>query len=227
MIRTALAALPRFALFLLAILPVLTGWAVLSAMWQGGTGVFSDPADILRRQSYPVAIVGHIIGGSAMLILGFTQFSTALRRRFPRLHVWLGRGLVVAGMGFALFGLAMNASPQAQADSALYNTSQNVMAVAYLCILGLGIRAIRQGRVADHRAWMMRGYAITLGVATQTLLLLPVFVMFGPPMGLLSDLVVILAWAFNLAVAEGIIRGWRLPRRHARPAAAPHTRTNT
>ena len=222
MIRTALAALPRFALFLLALLPVLTGWAVLSAMWQGGTGALTDAADILRRQSYPVALVGHIIGGSAMLILGFTQFSPALRRRFPRLHVWLGRGLVAAGTGYALSGLVMNASPQALAQSALNDTAQNVMALAYLCVLGLGIRAIRQRRVAAHRAWMMRGYAITLGVATQTLLLLPVFLLFGLPKDLLVDLVVISSWAVNLAVAEWVIRGSHLPRWSAKPGTAPN-----
>ena len=206
MFRTLSAALPRFALFLLAIIPVLTGVVVLQSMQHGDLNALSDPAAIVRRASYPWAIIGHILGGSAMLILGFSQFSSRLRRAVPRLHRWVGRVLVGAGAYFALSGLVMNASAKAQADSVLYNSAQNVMAGVFLAMLFLGIRAIRQRRVADHRAWMMRSYAITLGAATQTVLLLPVFLLFGPPLGVLADLVFISAWGVNLAVAEWVIR---------------------
>jgi hypothetical protein len=206
MIRTALAALPRFALLLLAIIPVLTGVVVLQSMQVGEPNALSDAAAIARRASYPWAVIGHILGGSAMLILGWSQFSSRLRRALPGLHRWLGRGLVAAGAYFALSGLVMNASAKAQNDSALYDAAQNVMAVVFLTVLFLGIRAIRQRRVADHRAWMMRSYAITLGAATQTVLLLPVFLALGEVKGLLTDLVFIAAWVVNLAVAEWVIR---------------------
>ncbi len=213
MLRPALAALPRFALFLLAIIPVLTGVLVLQSMQNGDINALSDAAAIDRRASYPWAIIGHILGGSAMLILGFSQFSNRLRRTLPRLHRWLGRVLVGAGAYFAISGLVMNASAKAQGDSALYNSAQNVMAVVFLAVLFLGIRAIRQRRVADHRAWMMRSYAITLGAATQTVLLLPVFLLLGEVRGVLVDLVFISAWVVNLGVAEVVIR------RGARPYA--------
>jgi hypothetical protein len=208
MIRTVSAAVPRFALFLLALLPVLTGGVILASMYFGLSNDFNQPSDIIRRDGYPVSVIGHIIGGTLMLLLGFTQFSATLRRRWPGLHRWAGRTLVAAGAFFAISGLLMNASPGAQADSVLYDSTQNVMAVVFLCVLFLGIRAIRQHRLADHRAWMMRSYAITLGVATQTMLLLPVFLITGlPPEGLVTDLVVIAAWGLNLAVAEWLIRG--------------------
>lgn len=206
MFRTVSAAVPRFALFLLAIIPVLTGVLVLQSMQSGDLNALSDAAAIARRASYPWAIIGHILGGSAMLILGFSQFSSRLRRAMPLLHRWLGRVLVGAGTYFALSGLVMNASAKAQADSVLYNSAQNVMAVVFLTVLFLGIRAIRQRRVADHRAWMMRSYAITLGAATQTVLLLPVFLLLGEVRGVLVDLVFISAWVVNLSVAEWLIR---------------------
>ena len=207
MIRTISAAVPRFALFLLALLPVLTGGVILASMYFGLSNDFNQPSDTIRRDGYPIAVIGHIIGGTLMLMLGFTQFSATLRRRWPALHRWAGRAVVAAGTYFAVSGLVMNASPGAQADSVLYNTTQNVMAVVFLCVLFLGIRAIRQRRVADHRAWMIRSYAITLGVGTQTMLLLPVFLLAGEVQGLVPDLVVIAAWAANLAVAEWVIRG--------------------
>ncbi len=206
MFRTLSAALPRFALLLLAIIPPLTGVVVLQSMQQGDINALSDAAAIARRASYPWAIIGHILGGSAMLILGWSQFSSRLRGALPGLHRWLGRVLVGAGTYFAVSGLLMNAAAKAQADSVLYNSAQNVMAVVFLAVLFLGIRAIRQRRVADHRAWMMRSYAITLGAATQTVLLLPVFLMFGEVRGVLVDLVFISAWVVNLSVAEWVIR---------------------
>ena len=211
MFRTISAALPRFALFLLALVPVMIGSLILTSMHYGWANEFNTPGDVARRGSYPIAMVGHIIGGSAMLLLGFAQFSAPLRRRYPGLHRWVGRSLVVAGGYFALSGLVMNASAKAQADSVLYNSAQNVMAVVFVVVLTLGIRAIRQGRVADHRAWMMRSYAITLGAATQTILILPVFLIVGEAKGLLIDLVFIAAWGVNLTVAEWVIRAPRRP----------------
>ena len=200
------SALPRFALFLLALIPVLTGVAILISMAEGSLGTFTEPVDQVRRDSHPWAVIGHIVGGSAMLMLGFWQFSPRLRRAAPALHRWTGRLLVLGGAGFALSGLLMNAVPTAQDDSLLYNSTQNVVAVLFLVVLALGVTAARQRRMAAHRAWMIRAYAITLGVATQTVILLPVFLIGGEVKGLIPDLVVIAAWVCNLAVAEAVIR---------------------
>ena len=200
------AALPRFALFLLALIPVLIGSGILISMAEGSLGTFTEPVDQWRRDSYPWAVIGHIVGGSAVLMLGLVQFSPRLRRAAPALHRWTGRLLVICGATFALSGLRMNASARAQDDSLLYNITQNVVAVLFLVILVLGVTAARQRRFAAHRAWMMRAYAITLGVATQTVMLLPVFLIVGEVKGLVPDLVVIACWALNLAVAEVLIR---------------------
>ena len=209
MTRTLFAGLPRFALFLLALIPVLIGAMVLSAMYQGITDPMTEPADVIRRANYPVAVTGHIIGGSAVLMLGLAQFSARLRRAWPGWHRWVGRVLVAAGIEFALSGLWMNFSAAAQLGSRLYDTAQNGMALIYLGVLALGIAAIRRKDIARHRVWMMRSYAITLGAATQTVMLLPVFLVFGPPEGLLLDLVFISGWVINLAVAEIVLRRGR------------------
>ena len=223
MIRSLSAAVPRFALFLLALVPVLIGGLILASMYFGLSNDFNAPEDILRRDSYPIAVIGHILGGITMLMLGFTQFSPGLRRNFPRVHRWVGRGLVGAGGYFALSGLWMNAAKGAQADSALYDVAQNLVAVAFLAVLFLGVRAIRQRRVAAHRAWMMRAYAITLGAATQTVMLLPVFLLFGPPQGLVADLAFISGWVVNLTVAEWVIRRGQVAGvRNGRTMTAPN-----
>ena len=211
MLRMILSALPRFALFLLALIPVLIGFGILISMQQGTLDTFTEPQDLIRRASYPWALSGHIIGGSALLILGFAQFSTPLRRACPAWHRWTGRVLIMLGVYFALSSFWMNFSDQALAQSALFDGAQNLVAVLFLITLWLGVAAIRRGEVARHRVWMLRAYALTLGAATQTVMLLPVFLLFGEVEGLATDLAFIAGWGGNLAVAEVLIR--RRPRR--------------
>lgn len=208
------ALLPRAGLFLLALPPVLIGGFVLASMATGHLNAVSDPADIARRASYPLAMMLHVVGGSAMLILGLTQFSATLRRRAPRLHRWLGRALLALGAGFALSGLWMNASPLALPESQLHDGAQNIMSAAFLAVAALGLAAARRRDFPAHRAWMLRAYAISIGAGTQTLILFPVFLMVGEVQGLAADLAFIGAWLLNLTLAEALIQ------RPARPAFA-------
>jgi uncharacterized membrane protein len=201
-----LSALPRAGLLLLALPPVLIGGVILHSMATGSLNAVTTEVELARRASYPLAIVLHIIGGSAMLILGLLQFSATLRRRTPRLHRWTGRALLSLGAGFALSGLWMNASPLAQPDTQLHDGAQNIMAAAFLAVAALGLAAARRRDFVAHRAWMLRAYAVALGAGTQTALLFPVFLLTGsPPQGLSADLVFIAAWALNLGVAEALI----------------------
>lgn len=206
MIRTILKNLPRLGVFLVALLPVLISGFLLRSMYTGEVNAISEPIDIIRRGSYPFALIGHTLGGSAMLILGYLQFSNRIRTKFPKWHRWVGRGLVAAGGYLALSGLWMNLSTKPQYDSWLHDTAQNIAAVGLLTVLGLGLYFIRSGNITKHRIWMMRAYAISLGAGTQTLLLLPVALIFGVPNGLLADLVFISAWIVNLLVAEYLLR---------------------
>ena len=223
MLRNTLATLPRLALFLLALIPVLIGSGILMSMQQGSLNTFTEPADLIRRESYPFALTAHILGGSTMLLLGFAQFSSRLRRAFPAWHRWAGRGLILLGVVFALAGLRMNFSGHAQADSALYDGAQTLAAALFLATLWLGFTAIRRGDVARHRVWMLRAYALTLGAATQTILLLPVFLLFGKVEGLVLDLAFISGWLVNLAVAEALIRRRQFaPRWNGSASTAPN-----
>lgn len=209
MYRLFLTGLPRFALFLLASLPVLIGVAILISMQHGQIDALSDADDLARRASYPFAVVGHILGGSLMLLLGLAQFSIWFRRKYPAWHRWTGRGLVAGGGYFALSGLWMNAAVQARADSWLHDAAQNVVAVAMLAVLVLGMHAIWRRDIAAHRAWMMRAYAIGLGAGTQAVILGAWMLAVGlPGEGLRAGLMG-LAWAINLAVAEWVIGGTR------------------
>jgi uncharacterized membrane protein len=187
-------------------LPVLMIGGVIVWSLATGNGALADPADNVRRAGYPLALTLHIAGGMAMLALGIVQVTPALRHRFPRWHRWSGRLLVAGGLAIALSGLGMNASPAAKADSLAYNTAQTLAALALMGCLVAGVTAIRRKSVSRHRVWMVRAYALSLGAATQTVALLPVFVIFGPPSGLVSDAVLIAAWPVNLLIANLVSR---------------------
>lgn len=202
-----LSSAARGGLFLVALPPVLIGGFVLASMATQGINGVSDAADIARRASYPLAMVLHVIGGSAMVILGLLQFSATLRRRAPGFHRWAGRVLLALGAGVSLSALWMNASPLALPESQLHNGAQNIMAAAYLIVAALGLAAARARDFAAHRAWMLRAYAICMGAGTQTLMLFPVFVINGKVEGLAADQAFIGAWVLNLAVAEAVIGG--------------------
>lgn len=206
-----LSLLPRAGLFLLALPPVLIGATILVSMATDQMNAVTDEADLARRAAYPLAMVLHILGGSAMLILGLLQFSAALRRRAPRLHRWMGRALLLLGAGFALTGLWMNASPLALPESQLHDGAQNIMSAAFLAVAALGLAAARRRDFASHRAWMLRAYAIAIGAGTQTLILFPVFLILGEVQGLAADLAFIGAWVLNLTVAEALIQRPRQP----------------
>ena len=214
-----LTAASRAGLLLVALPPVLIGGFVLHSMATHGLNGVSDQADLARRASYPLAMVLHVLGGSAMVTLGLLQFSATLRRRAPGLHRWMGRALLALGAGFALTGLWMNASPLALPETQLHDGAQNIMSAAFLAVAALGIAAARRRDFAAHRAWMFRAYAISMGAGTQTLILFPVFLTTGKVEGLAADLVFIGAWVLNLALAEVLIARPRAAR-PSRPALA-------
>jgi hypothetical protein len=83
-----------------------------------------------------------------------------------------------------------------------------VFGIAMLASLLFGLAAIRRRDFSQHRAWMLRGYAIGLGAGTQVLTNLPWFVLAGEP-GVQTRAVLMGAgWVINLVVAEWIIRTW-------------------
>jgi hypothetical protein len=82
--------------------------------------------------------------------------------------------------------------------------------------IALSFAAIRGGKVKQHRAWMMRGYAIGLGASTQMLTLMAGEMIAGKPNELGRALLMGAGWVINLAVAEWAIRKRLAP--HTRPA---------
>ena len=70
----------------------------------------------------------------------------------------------------------------------------------------LGLAAVLKRKIARHRAWMARAYALGMGAGTQVVTTLHFTLAFGNPDELTRDLLMLAGWVINIAVAEWGIR---------------------
>src|SRR5579871_1306687 len=106
----------------------------------------------------------HILPGALFLVLAAVQFMPGVRRKHLQFHRWSGRILVVLGLVIGISALVMSytmniGGPNETAATTLY-------AIVFLICLVKAYRFIRRKQVARHREWMIRAYAVGLGVAT-------------------------------------------------------------
>ena len=85
--------------------------------------------------------------------------------------------------------------------------------LAMIAAILIAWSSILRRDVARHEAFMIRAYALGQGAGTQVFVLGPWMLITGEQTGLTRDLLMTLAWAINLAVAERIVRRARAPGR--------------
>ena len=166
-----------------------------------------------RFAASPWPVVAHVVGAAVYLIAGAFQFVPALRRR--GWHRRAGRVLVVAGLTVALSALWMTLLfARKDGTGELLYLERLLFGTGLVTCLALGVAAIRRRDVAQHRAWMIRAYALALGAGTQAFTQGFGAAAFG--LGVWrTDLYLGAGWLINLAVAE-----WLIGHRVARPRAA-------
>jgi uncharacterized membrane protein YozB (DUF420 family) len=161
----------------------------------------------------PVPLVVHIVGAFVFAVLGALQFAPGFRRRRPGWHRVAGRFVGVAGLLVGLSGLWLTLFyTRPHGSGPVLYALRLVFSSAMVASIVLGLAAIRRRDLMGHRAWMLRGYAIGMGAATQMLTLMVGEMVAGKPGVLGHDLLMGAGWAINIAVAEWAIR------RHRRPA---------
>ena len=198
------------ALILLSAIPLTAGALRLTQLAGGAT---ITPANA-RFFASPLPVVLHIVSVSVYAILAVFQFATGFRRRRPGWHRAAGRLLVACGLLVGFSGLWMTLLyPRPAGSGDLLYAFRLLFGSAMVVSIVLGFAAIRRGDVAQHRAWMMRGYAIGLGAGTQVLTQLVGGLIVRPPSELSGALLMGAGWVINLAVAE-----WAIRKRPAPPA---------
>ena len=140
----------------------------------------------------------HIAGAVTALLLGSLQFIPALRRGCARPHRWIGRiyvlGCLVGGGAGLVLAPGSFAGPVATAGF-------GGLALLWTAVTLAGWRAALQGRLAAHRCWMIRSWALTLAAVTLRLYL-PLVQIFDLPFLPWYRAISFLAWVPNLMAAE-------------------------
>ena len=210
--RTSTWRVP-IALVALATIPVIAGSLRLVDLSTGSTVLPPNP----RFSASPLPVVIHIVSAMVFAMLGAFQFSARFRRRHRAWHRRAGRIVMVAGLGVALAALWLNQFfPRAGAARELLYPLRVVFGLAMLVTIALGFLAARRRDFADHRAWMIRSYAIGIVAGTQVFTLGVGGSIFGHG-EVTTALLLASAWAINLTVAEWAIR--KRPRRRTTPAS--------
>ena len=129
------------------------------------TGTDPEPEDFEARYvSHPWLAYLHMTPGVLYVLGAPLQLSQRFRTKHYTLHRRLGRVLVTAAMisvAFALvFGLRFPWGGTVEAIATA------VFGCWFLACLLLAVRAIRREEVSIHRRWMIRAFAVGVGVGT-------------------------------------------------------------
>jgi uncharacterized membrane protein len=98
------------------------------------------------------------------MVLGPLQFVRRLRSRRPGFHRWTGRVVIASGLIIGSTALVM--STRMAIGGVNETVATMLFAIVFLFALVKAFLSIRRGKVAQHREWMIRAFAIGLAVAT-------------------------------------------------------------
>jgi uncharacterized membrane protein len=181
---------------------------------------------------FPILMV-HILSSTVALIACVFQVWPWLRSRRPRLHRYLGRAYVWAGV--------FPAAPTALVLAVVWGDggpialcSDGISAVLWLAITAYGYVLARRGWYADHRRWMLRSFALTSSTIVGGIVVAPIGLWLKPMLATTfagnqafltqawSGLNVWVAWVLPLLAVE-----WWLERDQLRSSARRRRREAT
>lgn len=156
----------------------------------------------------------HFFIAGLSLVLAPIQLSSALRRRLPAMHRFLGWLYTVSVLVGSITGFSLALSAQGGIPS---RVSFIAMSLMWPLFTGLAIWRAIVGDYAAHRRWMFRSVALTYSAVTLRLVLGIGFGALQLPFIPVYIAAAWLGWTINLAVCELLLR-W--PTRGLRRVAA-------
>ncbi|HEV8077106.1 MAG TPA: DUF2306 domain-containing protein [Marinobacter sp.] len=205
-------------LWLLGSLAILSG--IFRTLVTGealATGVMpEDPAD-LHYVNHAALTLLHVIPGTLFLLLGPLQFIADIRNRWPWLHRLSGVVFILSGLTFAITALIIDLTFPTFGGP-FKRLAVWVFSIAQIATLLVAVMAIRKRQIMRHRAWMMRAFAVGLGISPLRFYFIPAYLLFGVPSNFTIALGMWVGFGLNLLIAEWIL--WR-ERKPAAPLPIP------
>ena len=175
-----------------------SGVALASVRYLAGGELMIPPPLKPNFMDHPIGFYVHIAAASTALFIGPWQFFARLRLAAPRVHRALGKVYVAACFvgGTAALTIAPESNGGWVAASGF-----GCLAVLWLWTTGMAVVAVRAGRIADHRRWMRRSFALTLAGVTLRLYLPLAFIGLAPFSTVYAG-IAWLCWVPNLLLAD-------------------------
>ncbi|SBT65680.1 Uncharacterized membrane protein [Micromonospora sediminicola] len=177
---------------------------------------------------FPTLMV-HVAACTLAILTGVLQVWPGLRVRYPRLHVRSGRIYVFAGILPAAGSVLVISAYWPYSP---FTVSSDILSsLLWLAFTGYGLVLARQGRIDDHRRWMLRSFALTASNVLNQFLGIPLGWIFKPQlnttfggneellMQVWTGVDVWLGWVLALLAVEWYLEREQL-RRSARRRAA-------
>ncbi len=164
-----------------------------------------------HHREHPFPILGHLLGGVMMMFAAIVNLNPGLLKRAPRLHRLSGYCFIVGSLVAGASAVWLTATfperfpPLNIFSNFLWGT------LLILCPL-MALRAIKSRNISQHRAWMIRGFAVAAGPAMHRVL----FFAYMLPLPEYVDIDFILSTLTILAAELLFVR--RITRRKRKPA---------
>ena len=153
------------------------GWVILLLLCVDIVVVVSryltfDPEAYLAEQREPYLRVEfflgvHVFSGMLALLVGPFQFLSWIRRRFLRVHRFLGAVYIASAFALGLTGLVLAPTAYTGLVAVLGFT---FLDVAMLFSTWMAVRMIVARRIGEHRRWMIRSFSLVLAGVTLRLM---------------------------------------------------------
>lgn len=104
----------------------------------------------------------HFVAGALVMVLGCIQLVNAVRRRWPRMHRWIGRIYVALAVLTALGGLGFIVL-QGTIGGAVMNIGFGLYGILMVLAAAQTVRHARARQFHRHRAWAIRLFALVIG----------------------------------------------------------------
>jgi uncharacterized membrane protein len=154
-----------------------------------------------RLVTLPLALVVHLAASAVALVAGALQHHSGLRGRHVAFHRALGRVYVACVL---LGGGAALALATASVGGTVTHVAFTLLAVLWMTSTGIAFLHVRAGRLALHRAWMIRSYTLTLAAVTLRLYLATSQIA-GLPYVDSYQAIAWLCWVPNLVLVEWLV----------------------
>lgn len=176
-----------------------------------------------HHRTHPIPILGHLLGGVLMMFAAIVNLNPGLLKRAPRLHRASGYCFIVGSLVAGASAVWLTATFPERFPG--LNIFSNFLWGTLLIVCPImALRAIKKRNIPQHKAWMIRGFAVAAGPAMHRVLFfaymlpLPEYVDID---FILSTLTVLVA---ELLFVRRITRGQRKPaRQHSASAVNTHS----